>query len=130
MSRPPSPTRAWYSRLVTLLSARSWASWFRTRRQTRREQQLLKVQRQRDLLLEPLLDRQGQLLEELRVTRRLLVQQVEDQNKALNSLLAGQTLPTVDPEEIRDLLLEVLSSLQQPADTQISQQLGLPPRRT
>jgi len=80
--------------------------------------------------MEPLLDRQGQLLEELRATRRQLVQQVEDQNKALNSLLAGQALPTVDPEEIRDLLLEVLSSLQQPADTQISQQLGLPPRRT
>lgn len=130
MSRPPSPTRAWYSRLVTLLSARSWVSWFRTRRQIRRERRLAKVLRQRDLLMEPLLDRQGQLLEELRATRRQLVQQVEDQNKALNSLLAGQALPTVDPEEIRDLLLEVLSSLQQPADTQISQQLGLPPRRT
>lgn len=126
MSRPPSPTRAWYSRLVTLLSARSWVSWFRTRRQTRREQQLLKVQRQRDLLLEPVMHLQENLLAVQQETlRRLLMLErtVLDQQ--------GRPVPP-SPEllEQRELLLEVLSSLQQPADTQISQQLGLPPRRT
>ncbi len=99
--------------------------WLQSRKQARRERRLQKVLRQRDLLLEPMVQLQENLLAVQQETlRRLLMLErtVLDQQ--------GRPVPP-SPEmlEQRELLLEVLNSLQQRADVQISQQLGLPPRR-
>lgn len=127
MSRPQSPLlrRLSSSRLVMVLSPRSWMLWLRSLKQARRERRLQKVLRQRDLLLEPVVNLQERLLAVQQETlRRLLMLErtVLDQQ--------GRPVPP-SPEllEQRELLLEVLNSLQQKADAQISQQLGLPPRR-
>ena len=99
--------------------------WLRSLKQARKERRLQKVLRQRDLLLEPMVQLQENLLAVQQETlRRLLMLErtVLDQQ--------GRPVPP-SPEllEQRELLLEVLNSLQQRADVQISQQLGLPPRR-
>lgn len=103
-----------FLRWVTLLSPRSWTRWWQTRRLLREERKVLLLRE----AMTPLL-REERLRLEGEISRQL----------------ASLRLPP-SPElglqmaEQKELLLELLNSLQPTADRQIFQQLGLPTPRT
>ena len=126
-SRPAAlARRVWNSpRTATQRLALSWTRWLLTRAQ--------KAEARRRAKLEPVL--RPLLLEALtpvaEAMARLEARQQESQLLVLRSLerLEHPRLPTQEQQmlmEQKELLLEVLNSLQPPPEREIAQQLGLP----
>lgn len=124
MSTPEKRRRPSSSRpTVTRRLVRSWTRWRQKKkeRQQARKQAALTAERARmEQLLQPL------LLQALTPVAQAM-QRLEERQTETRLLLQHQlaTLQTQDPE-VREMLLEVLSSLQPTADQVIAQQLGLP----
>lgn len=123
MSRLPSPTASPSPR-VTLRSALSWKHWrrsLRLRRLARLERRFRLRQERAALLLSPLWEQQLRpLVQEVTLLRKLTLQT----EQALTRL--EQVVEQRPPEETRELLLEILSSLQPSPEAEIAQRLGLP----
>lgn len=116
MNRHPRPRRPSNSLSTAMRrSVHSWTRW----RQKRRQLRLQRKQEKLRLLLTPL------LLEALTPVAQAM-QRLEERQLETRLLLQQQLASPATPQETRELLLEVLSSLQPPAELVISQQLGLP----
>lgn len=121
MSTTQKDRRSWASpRQATLALRRSWTSWSR-KRATRRQDRKRAKQEQR---LAPLL--------EILLPIALHLETQQEQIERLLVLTEGLTQrpapePTTPPET-RELLLEILQTMQPPPEQAIFQQLGLRPR--
>lgn len=118
MSRQERPSRKASSSRPTVTSrlALSWTRW----RQSRRERRLAKRRAELELLLTPLLFRA--LTPAADAMKRLDQRQVQTQR-----LLEEVAIRQVNlHSETKELLLEILNSLQPPPSQEISRLVGLP----
>ena len=121
MSSPARrPSRSSSRPTVMRRLAHSWTRW----RQKRRTRQLVKQQERMDLLVRPLL--MEALTPVAEAMQRLDLQQ--QQTRALLEQLVLKEQAT--PPETKELLLEVLQTLQPPPEVEIAQRLGLPLRQS
>lgn len=125
MSRLPSPTAS-PSRRETLLSVLSWKRWRRNlkaRRLARQERRWRLRQERAAALLNPLWEQQLRPLYRELLLLTEAAQTLQRQQAELDS----RTL-AVSPQlqEQKELLLEILSSLQPSPQVEIARQLGLP----
>lgn len=125
MNRLPSPTAS-SSRRVTLRSALSWRHWLRSlraRRLARLERRFRLRQERAALLLGPLWEQHLAPLVEMQLRQQELLRELMLRQAEVDS----RTL-AVSPlqQEQKELLLEILSSLQPSPQVEIARQLGLP----
>lgn len=121
MSSPARrPSRSSSRPTVMRRLAHSWTRW----RQKRRTLRLVKQQERMDLLVRPL------LMEALTPVAQAM-QRLDHQQQQTRALLEQLVLrePATAPET-KELLLEVLQTLQPPPEVEIAQRLGLPLRQS